>query len=503
MNRPRHMVGQFLLAKAEAPLLVGWPRQQLGSWILHWHPNLPVSEIRSPAGTQVGWILGLAVDTEGCALPPVWHVPFDSDEVDAATRFESGLNRLGGRFAAVFLTSESQRFYLDASGSLAAVYCEDRQAIASSCNLIPNVEELQKNLPLIRAIGIPGRDGYFPFRLTPWSRITRLLPNHFLDLSKWTSVRHWPKGNWVGSAGRPEEAVREIAALLEAFIAGAAKQAPLQVSLTAGNDSRMLLACSRPSLPNIRFYTDAIPDFAARMDCTCGRRIAKRFGLDYSVTAWREPTQEEIDHWLYRTGSCVADRITRNAGPDQQSDPNRITLVGLGGEVGRSYYWGPNDHPSDALSSEQLLQRSHLPVVDEVVGEASDWLHGLPNTNLLEKLDLFYLEQRLGCWAGPSMYGPVGSRFIAYPFNSRQIYEQMLSLPVDYRREGRLPKDLIRLKWPELLEYPINEPQGLLRLEQQARHRLAAVTRTAQDAHAQIVKSILLNNLRELLSSRS
>src|SRR5208283_5517592 len=117
---------------------------QLGQWILHWHPNLPVREIRSPAGTQVGWILGLAVDTEGRTLPPVWHLPFDCDEVDAAIRFESELNRLGGRFAAVFLASRSQRFYLDASGSLATVYCEDPQVLASSCQLIPQIENLER-----------------------------------------------------------------------------------------------------------------------------------------------------------------------------------------------------------------------------------------------------------------------------------------------------------------------------------------------------------------------
>jgi hypothetical protein len=146
-----------------------------------------------------------------------------------------------------------------------------------------------------------------------------------------SGLRHWPKSSWADSPGNPEETVRHIAALVEAFVSGAAKQAPLQVSLTAGYDSRMLLACSRPSLPAIRFYTDAIPDFYARVDCACARRIAKRFALDHSITAWREATKEEIDNWLHRTGSCVVDRITRNAGMDQQSDPKRIKLLGWGG----------------------------------------------------------------------------------------------------------------------------------------------------------------------------
>jgi len=482
VNRLPNMVGQFLLARAESPQLAAWRKQQQGQWILHWHPNLDVREIRSQAGAQVGWIMGLAVDSEGRSLPPVWQLPFDCDGVDAGTHFESELNQLGGRFAAVFLTPQSQRFYLDATGSLAAVHCEDRQAIASSCNLIPQIEDLERNQELIRAIGIPSRDGYIPFGLTPWFRVSRLLPNHFLDLVTWTAVRHWPKNDLSGASEHPEKTVEQIAALIEAFIAGAAKQAPLQIPLTAGYDSRMLLACCRVSLSRIRFYTTAIPDPSARTDCAYGRRMARKFGLEYSVMSWRDPSDEEVEGWLYRTGYSVVDRITRSVKTDQQCDPERITLLGLGGEVGRGYLWRPDDRQDHPLAAHDLLQRFNFPAVDLLVREASDWLDTLPTENLLERLDLFYLEQRLGCWAGPSMYGPPGSRFVAYPFNSRQIYELMLSLPVEYRRQQRLPADLIRCRWPELLEFPFNEPVGLLRLQRNARHFLAIARKAVRNS---------------------
>jgi hypothetical protein len=143
------------------------------------------------------------------------------------------------------------------------------------------------------------------------------------------------------------------------------------------------------------------------------------------------------------------------------------------------------------------LRRFSFPAVDILVKGASNWLSELPTANLLEKLDLFYLEQRLGCWAGPSMYGPVGSRFLAYVFNSRQIYKKMLSLPADYRREGRLSKDLIRLKWPELLEFPFNEPLGLLKLERKARNWLAVAKRAIGNSGARRIKSVLISTLRK------
>jgi hypothetical protein len=496
LNRPVDMLGQFLLAKTEVPVLASWPKQQIGPWILYWHPRLPLTEIRSQNNALVGWLMGLALDAEGHSLPPVWRLSFDCDAVDAATRFESELNGLGGRFAAVFLTSRSDRFYLDASGSLATVYCEDPQVVASSCNLIAQIGDLQQNLVLIRAFGLPQRDGYFPFRLTPWLGITRLLPNHFLDLRNWTAKRHWPKNRMVDPTRHPEETVRDIAALIEAFISGVTRLGPAQIPITAGYDSRVLLACSRPSLPSIRFITTQIPDVNARLDCAYGRRIAKRFGLDYSVMTWKNASREEIENWLYRTGTCIVDQITRWIGADQRLDPARFMLLGLGGEVGRGHFWLPDDFPARPLSCDELLRRFHFPPVDLVFQEASDWLDQLPTADLLEKLDLFYIEQRLGCWAGPSMYGSLQARFVAYPFNSRRVYEKMLSLPQHYRREGRLHKDLVQLKWPELLEFPFNEPFGLLRLELQARRRLTNLRTAVGNAGARKIKSTLVHSLR-------
>jgi hypothetical protein len=498
MNRPIDMLGQFLLAKTEVPALASWPKQQIGPWILNWHPRLPVTEIRSQNSGLVGWLMGLALDAEGHALPQVWRLSFDCDATDAASRFESELNGLSGRFAAVFLSSRTARFYLDASGSLAAVYCRDHQVVASTCNLIPQIGDLQENRALIRALGLPQRDGYFPFGLSPWLGITRLLPNNFLDLRKWTAIRHWPKTRMVDSNRNPQETVRDIAALIEAFISGVTALAPAQIPITAGYDTRVLLACSRPSLPSIRFITTQLPDVNARMDCAYGRRIAKRFDLDYSVMTWKNPSRAEIENWLYRTGSCVVDRITRCVATDQQLDPTRFSLLGLAGEIGRSYYWLPDDFPARPLSCDELLRRFHFPPVDLVSQEASDWLERLPTADLQEKLDLLYIEQRLGCWAGPSMYGPQQARFVAYPFNSRRIFEKMLSLPEDYRRQERLPKDLIRLKWPELLEFPFNEPFGLLKLEHLSRRGLRNARTAVGNAGARKIKSVLARSLGSL-----
>ena len=502
MNLPAEMIGQFLLGKAEVPALVAWPKQQINGWILHWHPHLPVTEIRSWNGAQVGWLLGLAIDAGGHPLGSVWRLPFDGEAADAAGRFESELNSLGGRFAAIFLSPSGDRFYVDATASLSAVYRKDHPVLASSCNLIPQIGEMRQDLDLLQAFGIPQRAAYLPFGLTPFPGLARLLPNHYLDLREWSVKRHWPAAGGYEFTNDIERGVREIAAMIEAFIAGVAEFAPIQLTLTGGYDSRVLLACARSSLPSIQVISTQLPDIEARIDCAYGKRIASRLGVNYSQLAWKESSPAEIATWLYRTGGCVMDRIATCVRTDEQLDRARVTLLGLGGEVGHHrkvhsvYYWRPEEARAHPPSGEELIRRFHFPRLDIVLREASNWLNGLPSLDCLWERDLFFLEQRLGCWAGPTLYGAVQARFVTYPYNSRRLYEKMLSLPPAYRIGGQLPIDLIRLKLPELLEIPFNQPFGWLKFEYRIRRNLNKVRTKIGNAGARRIKSTLTRILQ-------
>ena len=70
------------------------------------------------------------------------------------------------------------------------------------------------------------------------------------------------------------------------------------------------------------------------------------------------------------------------------------------------------------------------------------------------------IEQRLGCWGGPSYYGHINQIRLA-PLADRNIFELMLALQKEYRYAGYMPRDVIGSLWPELLTLPFNEPIGL------------------------------------------
>ena len=124
-------------------------------------------------------------------------------------------------------------------------------------------------------------------------------------------------------------------------------------------------------------------------------------------------------------------------------------------------YWNKYDTTSSALSESILLKKIGIPAISELKKRASQWLQELPTKNSLTILDLFYLEQTLGCWAGPLHYGLVSNGFVVSPFVHRKIFEIMLSLPPEYRRNQLLARDLISTQWPELLYFPFNEYIGI------------------------------------------
>jgi hypothetical protein len=70
----------------------------------------------------------------------------------------------------------------------------------------------------------------------------------------------------------------------------------------------------------------------------------------------------------------------------------------------------------------------------------------------------------MGGWAGVLPYAECDPGFPIFPLCHRRVVELMLTLPAPYRRSGRLARDIILREWPELLEWPVNEPIGTTRL---------------------------------------
>jgi hypothetical protein len=268
-----------------------------------------------------------------------------------------------------------------------------------------------------------------------------------------------------------EDAAAEIGELVAESLRAVAARQPLSLSLTAGQDSRLLLACARDVVERAEFIT-----FAPRgrtLDVDVAQRLADRFSLRLRVLPHRLATREQSELWLRRTGHVVSGTIREIHPTLEALDSDRMLMTGMAGEVGRAYFWRPGDeHRERPLDAAELVERLHLPPAPRAVEAVERWLAPLADLPITLVLDLAYVELRLGCWSSPQAPGsdPYADQVIALA--RRRIFELMLGLDPEVRRRERLAVEVCRQRWPELLDLPFNRWSGARRVSEGVRSRV-------------------------------
>jgi len=465
-NKTRcRLFGQFLLSDTSTTALPeDWLCDNISDWSLNFDSTLPVIRLQQEDGRSLGWILGYPITDKGVLIVDKTLVlPREVTQTDLS--LEDFIYSFGGRFAVAIVTGGAPRFYLDPCGSLSAVFSGEKRIVASTPGLIPYDDMTTDRCRLARGIGIPATNGMYPLGLTPRRGIDRLLPNHFLDLSRWEVSRHWPKRP-LAEPIAVAEAISDIADVVRRNISAIVARKKTRLTLTAGRDSRMLLACARTHVHDIECLTVEIGDEGCQIDCEIASQISHRFKIKHTLLGKVTPAQDDLDEWMSRIsystgemrGSSCATAMKRLSGPDH------ALLKGNAGEIARGFYWFDDDSEDSVIPPERLAFHCHCPPHEEVLSRARHWLETTPAADSLQLLDLFYIEQRLGCWAGVWPYADCEAGFNIFPMCHRGVIERMLRLPTAYRRSGRLMQDIIAREWPELLRWSFNKPhdQGQL-----------------------------------------
>lgn len=456
---------QYLATPNKALKPDGWITNQLGNLFVFSHPSLPHQIISSEDGGIYAIILGHYIS-------PTWEICGDLSELkDIRTieEFEEQLEGIGGNFTVFVSTARTQRVYTDPCASSPVVYAGAVRSVASSPSLIPYNSATGDRKEIIQKMSIPESNLNYLLGETAREGVFRLLPNHTLDLMTFKSIRYWPR-NALTKHKDVEAATDEIAEMIEKTIEAVGNFVPIQMSLTAGMDSRMLLACARKIAPDITFFTHRLPDRTGRLDSYMSRHLARDFRLNHRIIGTATSSVREREEWIFRTGYSVGERRGSNAVPMiKKLDPNKAYLPGDVAELGRGHHWNYLKGTKEAMGRSAiteglLVDITRAPHEDVFVQRARDWINAIPSDDPYQILDYFYLEQRLGCWAGAQQPAYAGyTAFELWPLNHRRAVKLMLSLPHEYKKAKRLNFDIIRKTWPELLKYPINEGDWLFK----------------------------------------
>lgn len=457
---PRHKTWrrQFLITRG-APLRQGWAsRHTFGGLNLYAYPGARVVTVQDRDRRVVGAFIGTLIDSARQQVvqgPLTFDAPASPAGLDAAV--EAFAYRHGGSWLLLITAGESQRIYLDADGSMPLVYDPDQDAAAATVGLLLDdaAYAARFEAELYDALGVTG-EGWFPSGLTAHRGISRLLCNHFLDLKTWRARRHWPRSDFSWTPRVRDHAVR-VAAIARDTAKALLRHGKVVSALTGGNETRFLLAACRDVRHQIDYVTVSAP--ATKRDVFLARRLAEIAGVRHRLLPRVEASLEDQAAWHYRASHAVT-------GPNMASHPSIAPLSsydwfvgGLGGEIGRAFFWRPTDSARMALTPESLVARFGMPVHEAIVEATRTWMAGVSGMNALTQLDLAYLELRMSAWAFAPEYADNTVAHI-HPMMGREAYQLMLELPPEAKRGNALIREGIGALWPELMQVPINRYGG-------------------------------------------
>ena len=456
---PQDWSGMFLLGSSEVP--DGARRVAMPQLSLAVFDPLSAISVQDADGRVIGSFLGTPIDGQAGAVVHETVTLPETLGTDLDGFIERNIYAFTGSFLFVLDLPEAKRLYLDACGALSAVYePETGRAAAISSQLVnPADLEARFDRDLYDTLRVD-RDGWFPAGLTAHHGISRLLPNHYLDLETGTAMRHWPRAD-IPRATDPERACARILSSTRNTLAALAKSAPLSVALTAGNETRMLLAASRGMVGDFSFVT--VSADGAELDQVRAEELAKKFDLPHRLIPLRFADPEGQQDWQARAAFSIGGPHIRTHPTIRQLRDRPYFIGGLGGEIGRAFFWRNTDTDNTLIDAEGIWARMGLPPHPRGVAAVERWLKNLRNyageLPTLLILDLAYLEIRMGCWGFALSYTNSDPTDI-HPLIGRDNFAAMLSLPPEWRRmqngTNLMIQSVIRQGWPELLDLPIS-----------------------------------------------
>lgn len=457
---------QFVLTTDPALLLADGPRLRIGSDChLSAHPDLEVTHVGDDEASLT--LLGFALDPErpqdGNA-EILRRIAESTDRHSAATR---AAGKLGGRWVLVVHHAgrtvvlhdacAQRQVFFTASDYEGPFMCASEPAVmAEKLGLVMNPEAVD----FIRSRKVDDFEIYWmPGDTTLYSEITALLPNHQLSLHDRKASRYWPQA-------RPPEVDQESAlhqsiGMLGGIMESAARRFPLSIPMTAGWDSRLVLALNQSRASTLHTFTICYPgDTAKSRDIAVPQRLLGRLGVHHHLVPYPETVDAAFKELVRRNNASANAAYSADIQALHDRFPqDHVCVTGDVAEIVKRYFHGKRLKPV-TVTAEVLAELSRFGAHPFALKAFSHWLEDAVRQPL-DVLDLFTWEQMAGRWQGKvrSEFDIVQESFA--PLNCRALLELMLGVDHRMRRAPRFEffRLLIGRLWPGTLMEPINPPE--------------------------------------------
>lgn len=290
---------------------------------------------------------------------------------------------------------------------------------------------------------------------TYFDEVTQLLPNFYLDVQKDEIKRFWPQ-KALETLPR-EEIIRESAAMIQGFVKAVAHRYPLMMGVTAGYDSRLIMAATRDIDQDILYYLNIPEELEESLDLKIHKKIFTGEKIPSTIFRFSEKAPEEFRKVFFENNPLAHPGYVDINYNYLLNFPERINLPGGVITVAKSVY-----RPTSEMPDAQLLADNHyfgqykfaVDFCEEYLSEAIE-VSKKTNFNIFELSWHENIHSTMGI-AIQLDKDIAQEEFII--FNSAYLIQRMLTYEFKLRKKPRykLHTDLIRLMWPELMKYPFN-----------------------------------------------
>lgn len=444
--------GHFLICQSiekELNISNEFNKIEFEQWLIFYHKKLPIIKIYDPMERLIGYALGTILpqtDNHKIPLTILSEEPFISFKL---------IEKYDGSFLIFGLASNgSFNLILDAGGTFPAVYGDTGSWASSSPFLSP--QNLKNESTKFRDEHYTTKElnsgAWYPFGMTAFKNIRRLLPNHQLDVMTGSIDRIWPIQSPIRTEC-PEDTIQEIAS----YLANLCKRIPgkINLPLTAGKDSRLLLAALLAANRNITSFTmlnnvTSIEEYTAP-------HVAKIAKIPHKLVKYIKRPQAEIDDWFLQTGYSAGGALVQLKRTPDTFIEDAFELDGVGGETNRRLYDLESDiHTRLTLSA--LMSRMGLKFSQEMKDIAQEWLDQTEHLDSFTVIKLLYVENRVSTFAYPQIHGrSYNIQKVISPYSQFKYIDLCLKLPPSIILSQKLPEQLINILQPKLLSIPFNK----------------------------------------------
>ncbi len=451
---------QFLLCRTPPGRFPSWKKTQIrGGFFVEAHPDLGLAQAADNRLelTLLGYMVDPDRPEKDDARILKRLLPESRNPLDVIPR-TSGI---AGRWILIASNGDAAVLLGDPCGLRSVYYTQPAPfCCASQPSLMPNpaysheAEQHFNNSSYRRK----DREYWWPSGVSLYRGISHLTPNHYLDLRTGETRRFWPRQPLIPLD--LDEAAERAAALLKRMVVGAAARFRLALPITAGVDSRTLLAAARDIASDLYCYTLVYDRLTPKShDVAVPARLLPSLGLRHEVMDCKERMPDDFRR-IYMANVADAHEAWGDIayGLHRAYPQDRVCLKGNVSETARCFYY--KDAYPRTIDGPELARLAGMPGNEFAARHFRQWLDlAAPVARAcgLDILDLFYWEHRMGNWQAMSQLEWDIAQEAFTPFNCRDLLALLLSAPAEHRRPPyELHRRIIQRLWPDVLKERVN-----------------------------------------------